>query len=209
MRRLLRNIAAICRAQFFLFPALNTGLVRFHGKVRLRGHRSNLNLGPRVVFLGDATLVCESTPGGDFIELGANTVVEHEAFLHAHGGSIRTDRGVFIGVRTVIQGKGGVKIGEQSMLGPNVQIYSSDHGTDLSIGTYRHQPEITSPIQIGANVWIGASAIVLKGSSIDDHSIVAAAAVVRLTTDGPSFIRARSGLAEVHHLISVPSTGRA
>jgi len=37
---------------------------------------------------------------------------------------------------------------------------------------------ITAPVTIGADVWIGANAVVLKGTSIGDGAVVAAGAVV-------------------------------
>lgn len=43
---------------------------------------------------------------------------------------------------------------------------------------------VASPIEVGANVWIGANAVVLRGVSIGDSVIVGAGAVV--TRDVPS-----------------------
>ncbi|PYL30075.1 MAG: acyltransferase [Verrucomicrobia bacterium] len=36
----------------------------------------------------------------------------------------------------------------------------------------------TGPVKIGANVWIGMNAVILKGVTIGDNSVVAAGAVV-------------------------------
>lgn len=40
------------------------------------------------------------------------------------------------------------------------------------------QPNISSPIQIGDDVWIGVQAVILAGVTIGDGAIVAAGAVV-------------------------------
>ncbi len=40
------------------------------------------------------------------------------------------------------------------------------------------QPWIERDVHIGADVWIGANAVVLPGITIGDHSIVAAGAIV-------------------------------
>jgi len=67
-----------------------------------------------------------------------------------------------------------IEIGENSRIGDNVTIFDSDfHCVDQS----RPQPKV-APVIIGKNVWIGANAIVLAGSHIGDHSVVAAGAIV-------------------------------
>ncbi len=41
------------------------------------------------------------------------------------------------------------------------------------------KPDYPNPVNIGNNVWIGINAIILKGTSIGDHSVVGAGAVVK------------------------------
>lgn len=192
---------ALMRAQIFLFPRINLGLVRVYGKVRLRGNRYNLKLGKRVVFLGDATLVCGLNSHGDRIDVGNQVVFEHGCYLNSHKGSIKIGDRSFIGVGTVIQGMGNVEIEEDVMLGPYVQIYSSDHGTAIGFGTYRSQPEIASPIKISNNVWIAANSILLRGTKLCANTIVAAGSVVKLETDMPALIAKEGQLATVKRVL--------
>lgn len=67
------------------------------------------------------------------------------------------------------------------MLGPGVQIYCADHHRDPTLRAEGH--EIARPMDIGADVWIGGSAIILGGITIGDGAIVGAGSVV--TRDVP------------------------
>lgn len=188
---------ALLRAQLFLLPALNTGLVRMYGRVRLRGRKANLRIGRRCVFLGDAVIVCgHDGHRDDRIEIGERVKIEHGSYLNAHGGSIRIGDDAFIGVGSVIQGKGGVDIGRAALLGPYVQIFSSDHPTAPGATDRQAQPESTAPISVGDNVWLGASCILLRGTSLHAGSVVAAGSVVRLQTDGATLAASADGLAQ-------------
>ena len=66
-----------------------------------------------------------------------------------------------------------------ALIGHNVVLATLNHG---QLPENRHDL-LPSPIYIGKNVWIGASAVVLPGVRIGDGAIVAAGAVV--TKDVP------------------------
>ena len=70
---------------------------------------------------------------------------------------------------------GGVEIGEDTMIGPNVSLLTSGHPTTVAD---RRAGITIAPIHIGANVWIGAGATVLGGITVGDGAVVAAGAVV-------------------------------
>ncbi|WP_214847324.1 acyltransferase [Exiguobacterium sp. s193] len=68
-----------------------------------------------------------------------------------------------------------IEIGENCLLGPRVIIYDSDfHGVNP---TKRNNP-ITKPVFIHDNVWIGTEAIILKGVTIEQDSVIGARTVV-------------------------------
>lgn len=71
-----------------------------------------------------------------------------------------------------------IKIGDGVQFGPNVLLYDHDHDYKaiggISAGKYK-----TQPIEIGDNVWLGAGAIILKGSKIGANSVVAAGSIIR------------------------------
>ena len=74
-----------------------------------------------------------------------------------------------------------VHIGDECNIANNVVIVDHDHiieknGVEGKI--------VSSPVQIGDRVWIGANSIITKGKNIGDGSVIAAGAVV--TKDVPA-----------------------
>jgi acetyltransferase-like isoleucine patch superfamily enzyme len=69
------------------------------------------------------------------------------------------------------------------MIGPFCYITDADHGTQTG-ASVAEQPMETSPVHIGADVWMGAGVKVLKGVTIGDGAVIGAGAVV--THDVPA-----------------------
>jgi maltose O-acetyltransferase len=69
-----------------------------------------------------------------------------------------------------------VTIGDNVMLGPNVQIYTATH--PLSAKKRLEGLENGKEIVIGNNVWIGGGSILYPGVKIGDNSVIAAGSVV-------------------------------
>jgi acetyltransferase-like isoleucine patch superfamily enzyme len=195
--RLYGVIIALLRGQMLLFPRLNSIRLRIYGRVKIRGAADKIIFGDRVTFLGDATIIAKSSNLDEKIYIGDQVNIEQGVYLNAHGGTIQIGHRVFLGVSSLIQGKGGVVVGNDTMLGPSAQVYSSDHGMELGDKTYQQQNEISSPINIGKNVWIGAGSIILRGTELSDNSIVAAGSIVKAKLSKAALIMTRNGLAEV------------
>jgi acetyltransferase-like isoleucine patch superfamily enzyme len=70
-----------------------------------------------------------------------------------------------------------IRIGDNTMIGPNVTIITVDHDIGRE-GKEAHNAHIPSPVTIGENVWIGAGALILPGVRIHDNAVVAAGSVV-------------------------------
>jgi acetyltransferase-like isoleucine patch superfamily enzyme len=93
---------------------------------------------------------------------------------------------VNIGYQNVLAAALSLEIGDGTLLAPNVQIYDNPSHPLSPAARLRNQSfaiEEARPVRIGKNVWIGTGAIVLRGVTIGDGSVVAAAAVV--TRDVP------------------------
>lgn len=69
-----------------------------------------------------------------------------------------------------------VTIGNNVMLGPNVQIITAGH--PIHPDSRNSKYEYGVPITIGDNVWIGAGAIILPGVNIGNNTVIGAGAVV-------------------------------
>ncbi len=98
-----------------------------------------------------------------------------------HGVGLRVGDNVFINHGCTLNDMGGIDIGDETMIGPNVSLLTAGHPT----GVAERRAGITvAPIRIGANAWIGAGATVLGGVTIGAGAVVAAGAVV--THDVPA-----------------------
>ena len=75
-----------------------------------------------------------------------------------------------------------VTIGDHAMIGGGVQIFDTNfHATDPAIRTSGHETRDdvkTAPIVIGSHVFIGTNALICKGVTLGDNTIVAAGSVV-------------------------------
>lgn len=69
-----------------------------------------------------------------------------------------------------------VTIGDNAMLGPNVQFYTALH--PLNAQERIAGPEYGAPITIGDNVWIGGGAMILAGVTLGNNVVVGAGSVV-------------------------------
>ncbi|MEV0804904.1 sugar O-acetyltransferase [Micromonospora sp. NPDC050200] len=75
-----------------------------------------------------------------------------------------------------------ILIGEDVLMGPNVQLLTPTHPIDPE--PRRAKWEAALPITIGNNVWIGGMAVICPGVTIGDNSVIGAGAVV--TKDVPA-----------------------
>lgn len=78
-----------------------------------------------------------------------------------------------------------ITIGDNSGIGPNVQIYAVGHPvkpedrlTKTKEGNFPFWNSITAPVTIGSNVWIGGGTIILPGVTIGDNTTIAAGSIV-------------------------------
>jgi maltose O-acetyltransferase len=76
---------------------------------------------------------------------------------------------------------GRVVVGDNVMIGPNVQLLTACH--PIYADERNTLFEFTKPIIIGDNVWIGGGVTVLPGVSIGKNSVIGAGSVV--TKDVP------------------------
>lgn len=93
-----------------------------------------------------------------------------------YGYNIRLGDGVFLNFNCIVLDVVSVEIGAATQIGPGVQILTADHPRDPA--QRRAGVEFGRPVVIGANVWIGAGALILPGVRIGDDAIIGAGAVV-------------------------------
>lgn len=89
---------------------------------------------------------------------------------------------VFFNFNCVVLDVAQVTIGDRTLFGPNVQIYTASH--PMSAAERASGFEYAKPITIGRDVWIGGSTILCPGVTIGDRTVIGAVSVV--TKDIPA-----------------------
>ncbi len=102
-------------------------------------------------------------------------------FYATGGAHTRIGRHVFINQNCTLYDLGGVDIGDDVMIGPNVSLITSGHPIEPS---RRHAAVVAKPIVIGNNMWIAAGVTIIGSVTVGENSVVAAGSVV--TRDVPA-----------------------
>jgi len=86
-------------------------------------------------------------------------------------------KGTWIGAFTVIDGSGGLRIGEGCDISSGVHIYTHS-SVKRCVSGRRHESVERERVTIGDRVFIGANAVINMGVTIGDEAVVGAGAVV-------------------------------
>lgn len=113
--------------------------------------------------------------------LGEGVFIE-TPFRCAYGVNTYVGDGVYMNTGCVILDCARVEIGDRTLLGPTVQIYTAIHPLDAD--ERAACMETAKPVILGRNVWIGGAAVILPGVTIGDNAVVGAGSVV--TKDVPA-----------------------
>lgn len=86
-----------------------------------------------------------------------------------YGYNIYIGEGGFINFNCVMLDGAPIRIGNNVLIGPAVQIYTFHHPIDH---LERREVEICRPVTIGDDCWIGGGAIILPGVTIGPKSVI-------------------------------------
>ena len=111
---------------------------------------------------------------------GGDTVWMQPPFFCDYGSNIELGERVFFNFNCIVLDVCRVRIGDFSLFGPAVQIYTPMHPFNAEL---RRQQEFGKPVDIGADVWVGGGAIILPGVRIGSRAVIGAGSVV--TRDVP------------------------
>lgn len=103
-------------------------------------------------------------------------------FFCDYGYNIEFDGTVYINHNSVFLDCAKIKIGNNTLIGPNCGFYTATH--PINPQERKSGLESAKPISIGENVWIGGNVTILPGVNIGDNTIIGAGSVV--TKDIPS-----------------------
>ena len=103
-------------------------------------------------------------------------------FYCDYGSNITVGDTVFFNFNCIILDVAKVTIGDRTLFGPNVQIYTASHPMDdeLRAAGLEHG----RPVHIGKDVWVGGGAIICPGVRIGDRTVIGAGSVI--TKDIPA-----------------------
>lgn len=116
-----------------------------------------------------------------FRSVGENVWIEPD-FRCEFGKNITIGDNVYINFGCVILDCGLVTIGSDTLIGPNVGLFSGNHTTDAEERAAGGL--IPRPITIGSRVWLCGNVSVVPGVTIGDDTVIGAGSVV--TRDIPS-----------------------
>ena len=108
----------------------------------------NVSIYPDVMFFGDG-----------LIEIGDNVNIGNGTMIYASK-------------------KGGVYIGNNTMIAAQCYIIDMDHGTEEG-KLIRHQTNNVNSIYIGEDVWIAANCTILRGARINNGAVIGAKSLVK------------------------------
>ncbi len=121
----------------------------------------------------------------DLLGSGGDTVWMQPPFYCDYGTNIHLGERVFFNFNCVVLDVCEVKIGDYTLFGSGVQILTPLHPMNAAL---RRQQEFGKPIEIGADVWVGAGALILAGVRVGSRSVIGAGSVV--TRDVPENVLA-------------------
>jgi len=124
--------------------------------------------------------------GNGTIEIGDDVLIGSKntwmvGFKVSHDAQLLIGSRVSINYQTTISVAKQLRIGDDTMIAANVQIYDNpSHPLSPSRRLRRESFALADarPVVLGRNVWIGTGAIILAGVTIGDNSVVAAGSIV-------------------------------
>lgn len=119
---------------------------------------------------------------------GNNNVVEVHDWAFMHSGEIVIEddnNGIFVGQNTIISGKTHlaaiegtkIRIGDNCLFSSNITIRTGDSHSILSWDG-GNRINMSKSVEVCDRVWVGNGATILKGVTIQSHSVVGTQAVV-------------------------------
>ena len=128
---------------------------------------------------------------------GGESVWMQPPFFCDYGTNIELGERVFFNFNCVVLDVCPVRIGDFTLFGPAVQIYTAMHPFEAAL---RRKAEFGKPVEIGSDVWVGGGAIILPGVRIGSRAVIGAGSVV--TRDVPDDVFAAGNPCRVIREIS-------
>lgn len=106
---------------------------------------------------------------------GGDSVWMQPPFFCDYGSNIFLGERVFFNFNCVVLDVCTVTIGDYTLFGPAVQIYTAMHPMNAEL---RRTQEFGKPVVIGSDAWVGGGAIICPGVTIGSKTVIGAGSVV-------------------------------
>ncbi|MGY6743731.1 MAG: acyltransferase [Cecembia sp.] len=116
---------------------------------------------------------------GNNVSIGAFSRLVVSTTLNNLGAFIKIGHNVGIGEFAYLGGAGGLKIGDDCIIGQYFSCHPENHEYEDIVTKIRQQGTKRQGITIGNNCWIGSKVTILDGVTIGEGSVIAAGAVVK------------------------------
>ena len=120
----------------------------------------------------------------ELLGAGGDDVWMQPPFYCDYGSNVFLGKKCFFNFNCVVLDVCEVRVGDHTLFGPAVQIYTATHPMDAAL---RRTREYCKPIEIGSDVWVGGGAIILPGVSIGSRAVIGAGSVVTRDVPGNVF----------------------
>ena len=172
--------SAVCSG-WFRIRGIQSSLVTCEGRLPVLYSRGKVKIGKRLM-VRSRIARCE---------IGAMTPNAH----------LKIGERVFINQGASVTATCYVEIGDDTLIGPFTTLYDTNyHRVDPD------HPLQSAPVIIGTNVWLGYGVVVLPGSKVGDHTVVAAGSIVK--GDLPPRVLAAGNPAQVVRELKIPEGWR-
>lgn len=117
-------------------------------------------------------------------------------------GNVTVGKNGWIGPFTIIDGSGGLSIGDYCTISVGTHIYTHDN-VKQTLGSGKFPIE-REPVSIGNNVYIGPNVIITKGISIGNYCVIAANSFINKNIPDNSIVMGQPG--KVVGMVSIGDT---
>lgn len=178
---LCKKVGELLRGERLKLFLNTTGGFLFVGKKCSIKHCSHIKIGKSVQIGNYVTINALCKKGitlGNNVTIKDGTIIEGYGVMRNIGEKLTIGNNVGISQNCFIAIRGNIEIGDDTILGPGVSIFSENHIIDELNIPIVNQGERRADVIIGNGVWIGTKATILCGVTIGDGAVIGAGAVV-------------------------------